>query len=360
MGRQLDILALEPFFGGIRRVMLETLVRYSRHRWTLLKLPPRRIERRLTAAAVWFSEQLSRHWVGNTDLLFTSEALNLADLYRMMPQLLHKPAVVYFHDNQLPAVDARQQSGMDLINLNTAAAATEIWFNSLHHLRTFLARATALINRHPELQGLNPMPELTRKAQIMFPPIDSSYVHEACARKIARERRTIFVDTRDADNQLLSAAIFTVRRRGENCQVITVGPTEGLPSDFERITIPENDPAAQAQAMCRAGVFLSTRANANCDHHAIRALGAGCWPLFPQTGVYRELIPDMLHTMCLYEKNASALASRIQDVFLVERPGGYEAELDEILKRYDPVPACKIMDERLDEIVAQRPASGDV
>jgi hypothetical protein len=100
--KQLDILALEPFFGGIRRNMLETIIRSSRHRWTLLKLPPRRIERRLTAAAHWFAEQLSRHWVGHVDLLFTSEALNLADLYRLMPNLARKPAVVYFHSNQLP------------------------------------------------------------------------------------------------------------------------------------------------------------------------------------------------------------------------------------------------------------------
>src|SRR5438105_2035135 len=102
MSRQLDILALEPFYGGGRRHMLETLVHYSRHRWTLLKLPPRRIERRLTAAAHWFAEQLTRHWVGRVDVMFTSEALNLADLYRLMPNLLKKPSVVYFHNNQLP------------------------------------------------------------------------------------------------------------------------------------------------------------------------------------------------------------------------------------------------------------------
>src|SRR5689334_24259159 len=102
MPKQLDILALEPFFGGVRRSMLETVVRYSRHRWTVLKLPPRKIERRLIAASHWFSEQLTRHWVGRVDLLFTSEALNLFDFLRMMPALRKKPAVVYFHSNQLP------------------------------------------------------------------------------------------------------------------------------------------------------------------------------------------------------------------------------------------------------------------
>src|SRR5580658_6520163 len=102
MSSQLDILALEPFYGGVRKAMLETLMRCSRHRWTLLKLPPRRIERRLSAAAHWFAEQLSRHWVGRVDVLFTSEALNLADLIRFVPHLKRKPSVVYFHSNQLP------------------------------------------------------------------------------------------------------------------------------------------------------------------------------------------------------------------------------------------------------------------
>src|SRR5580658_9284357 len=109
MSTQLDILALEPFYGGIRRHMLETILRCSRHRWTLLKLPPRRIERRLSVAASWFAEQLSRHWSGRVDVLFTSEAMNLASLYRLVPAAARPPSVVYFHSNQLqtPRAPAR-------------------------------------------------------------------------------------------------------------------------------------------------------------------------------------------------------------------------------------------------------------
>src|SRR3954452_1075881 len=163
MSRQLDILALEPFFGGGRRNMLETLIHYSRHRWTVLKLPPRRIERRLIAAAHWFSEQLTRHWVGRVDVLFTSEALNLFDFLRMMPGLRKKPAVVYFHSNQLPEVAAKVDGPLDIVNLNSAASAREIWFNSVYHLKSFLSKASAFIERHPELAGRNPLPELVEK-----------------------------------------------------------------------------------------------------------------------------------------------------------------------------------------------------
>ena len=49
--RQLDILALEPFYGGVRKAVVEAVTRYSRHRWKVLKLPARKMERRLAVAA---------------------------------------------------------------------------------------------------------------------------------------------------------------------------------------------------------------------------------------------------------------------------------------------------------------------
>jgi hypothetical protein len=349
----LDILALEPFFGGVRRAMLEAIIRGSRHRWTLLKLPPRRIERRLAAASHWFAEQLSRHWVGNLDVLFTSEALNLSDLYRLMPALLKKPSVVYFHSDQLPDPNATGQSPLDLVNLNTAAAASEIWFNSMFHLRSFLARAGSLVKKHPELSNHSPMAQLTSKAQIFQPPVDLSVLHSlAPSMKGQRNKRTIFVETRDSDVSLLNAVFYLLQRRGEEFKLYTVGNLDGLTPDLPRIALPETDDQAQAQAMMESGVFLSVKYDAPCDHYAVRALAAGCWPLMPNSGVYRELIPEGMHSSCLYDGRAEQLAGRLQDVFHLEQPAGYEAQQLLILRRFDPVVACRAMDERLSDMAA--------
>jgi hypothetical protein len=350
---QLDILALEPFYGGVRRAMLEAIIRGSRHRWTLLKLPPRRIERRLAAAAHWYAEQLSRHWVGNLDLLFTSEALNLSDLYRLMPALLKKPSVVYFHSDQLPAANATAQTPYDLVNLNTAAAASEIWFNSMYHLRSFLARAGALVKKHSELSNHSPMAELTTKAQIFQPPIDLSALHAlAPSMKGQRSKRTIFVETRDGDVDLINTVFATLERRGEAFKIYTVGNLDGLTSDLPRTPLPENDDSAQARAMMEAGIFLSVKHDAPVDHYAVRALAAGCWPLMPNSGVYRELIPEGMHSSCLYDGRPDQLAGRLQDVFHLEQPGGFESQQLLILRRFDPVVACRAMDERLSDLAS--------
>jgi hypothetical protein len=349
---QLDILALEPFYGGPRRAMLETVMRCSRHRWTLLKLPPRRIERRLMAAAHWFAEQLQRHWSGRVDVLFTSEALNLADLTRLVPPLARKPSVVYFHDNQLP--DPRSDADgqpTDFVNLNTAAAATEVWFNSVYHFRTFSSRATALVNKHPDIAMLNPLGGLAGKSHVMPPAIDFSGIHQHnVAADPKRPARTIFVETRDADIRLLNAALGAVRRRGEKFELITVGPVEGLDPEIKRRTLPEQDQHAHVNALFESGVFLSARPTATCDFHAVRALAAGCWPIFPRGGVYAEILPKSMHPTCLFEPTVDHMASRIQDAWHTYRPDGYEADLQSHLSRFEPMAACGAMDQRFEEL----------
>lgn len=351
MSSQLDILALEPFYGGVRKLMLETLIRCSRHRWTVLRLPPRRIERRLTAAATWFAEQLTRHWVGSVDLLFTSEALNLANFHRLMPNLARKPSVVYFHSNQLPPAHVPDDNALHLVNLNTATAATEIWFNSLYHLRDFLHRASTIVARHPELSSRNPMPSIAGKAQLMPPPIDWHIVSEVARQHdLRRGKRVVFVDTRDADIKLLNATFATLQRRAEKWQFITVGPVEELSPDIPRKTVSEKDEQAQMLAMHECGVMISTKIGAPCDQYAIRGLAAGCYPVWPHTGVYPELLPEVRHPHCLYDGTPAKLASQMQDIYHVEQPSGYEEEQREILRRFDPVTASRAIDQRLEEL----------
>ena len=355
MGKQLDILALEPFFGGGRRHMLETLIHYSRHRWTLFKLPPRRIERRLTAAAHWFAEQLSRHWVGRVDLLFTSEALNLADLYRLMPQLANKPSVVYFHSNQLPHPSVQSNNAIDVANLNTATAANEIWFNSMFHLRDFFGRAAALVARVPEMSGRDPMPELGGKSQLMPPPVDFNAINDLIAQgPPPRNPRGIFIDTRDANVKVFNAALQHMMRRGEKFELTTIGPVEELSADLPRTTLPENDEVGHVKAMLKSGIFVSVKDGCPCDYRAVRALAAGCWPIAPASGCYSELIPQKIHSHTLFDGSASSLARRIQDVWHLEAPAGYEDEQAGILSQFDPMYACKAIDERLEQLVASQ------
>ncbi|HZZ44579.1 MAG TPA: DUF3524 domain-containing protein [Tepidisphaeraceae bacterium] len=353
MSSQLDILALEPFHGGPRRQMLETLTRCSRHRWTVLKLPARRIERRLTAAAHWFAEQLSRHPVGKIDLLFVSEAMNLADLFRLVPALAKKPTVVYFHSNQLPEIGVRTEGPSDLVNLNTAAAATEIWFNSIYHLKRFVGKAAALVERYPDLQTRSPIPDILAKSRVMHPPMDMTKLHEAMdGYQITRRKRTIFLDTNDAHAALINTAFRTLDRRGESYTLITTGPDDELSADLPRRTIGDRDDIGQIRALHEAGVMLSAKFDAPDDLHVIRALGASAWPIVPASGVYMEMIPERLHESCLYEASVDGLVAKLLDFWHLDRPDGYQQLVAPLLHDRESAIACRAMDDRLAELKA--------
>src|SRR5204863_9092712 len=91
----------------------------------------------------------------------------------------------------------------------------------------------------------------------------------AHAEQIKRQRRTIFLETRDANIDLLNKALSTVRRRGETFQLITVGPVEELQADLPRTALPEADQQSHMRGMLESNIFLSTRINATADHHAV-------------------------------------------------------------------------------------------
>jgi hypothetical protein len=364
MPRQLDILALEPFHGGARRAMLDAISRCSRHRWTILKLPPRNIERRLLVAATWFAEHLSRNDVGNVDLVFASEAMNLADLLRLRPELAGRPAVVYFHDNQLPDPAAaataagRSDTPTDLVNLNSATAATEVWFNSLYNLRTFLSRASAMVSRHKELAGRNPMADLTAKAHLIPPPIDLAAIHEsttggfkAPADVLGDEPRSIVIDTRGADPAVLCDVLARLDRRPETVEVTLIGRPKNLPASMRPVMLGERDEPGHQRALLKAGVFVGARQTPpSSDDLLVRALAAGCHPVVPDAGVYPELLPKPLHPLCLHDGTVDAIVERILGAWFVEHPVATAANLDDVLSRHDAIRACKVIDERLNRL----------
>ncbi|MGA2230868.1 MAG: DUF3524 domain-containing protein [Tepidisphaeraceae bacterium] len=356
MSPQLDILALEPFYGGPRKAMLDSLIKCSRHRWTLLKLPPRRIERRLVAAAHWFAEQLTLHWLGRVDLIFASEALNLADLYRLVPAIVGKPSVAYFHDNQLPAPETIEDITVPaapsiLANLSTAATANELWFNSVFHKKLFFERAKSLLERHVQNFSRNPLDDIGRKCRYMAPPTDLLLAqHVKAASSVQRDGRTLFVDMRNANVQLLDEAFCLLRERKEVFHIIAYGSVSGLTPGLPVTYLAEGDEFKTMEAMLKSGAFISARADAVWDHHWILGMSAGCWPIAPASGVYADLISKPLDERCLYDNTPGGLAYTLQDFWELELPIGHPEAIRAILLPLNSMTAAKVMDERLAEL----------
>lgn len=318
------------------------------------------MERRLIAAANWFAEQLDRHFSGHIDVLFTSEAMNLASLYMLAPDLAARPSVVYFHENQLPPPNLEFDGPLDLVNLNTATAASEVWFNSTFHLKRFLTRGSALVARHRELASHNPMGAITGKARLVTPPLDLGYVGSvrSAYSQPAREPGTIFVETRDADVDFLNTALDLLQRSGRKFRLITVGPVKQLATNWERTTIREIDEPAQVLGMMQSTVLLSVKPTATSDYLCVRGMLSGCRPVVPGDGVYPELIPQSLHALALYRDEPADCARMLDDALEFGDWSGHSPDWRKVFRPFDAISACRTIDERLEELSESRSAAG--
>lgn len=349
----LDILAIEPFYAGSRRLMLETIARRSRHRWTILRLPGRRIERRLEAAAQWFSEVILRRPPMTFDVLFTSEAINLPELYQLCPELAGHPSVVYFHDNQLPLPGRGVARPIDHVNLLTALEASEVWFNSVHHLRTFMGRAAPVVRQLPHYFDPDAMGRLTSRSSLVVPPVEVDLVRELeTGLGFTRSPRAIFCDLRQGDTKLLAGGLEVLRKRGEAFELVTVGPRGDLPAEMPRTAVPEYDEDQITFAMARCGTYLSVATEANTDPRAVMALGSAMHTLLPDSGAYPELVPQAYHSGTLYQPHPEFLASALQDVWALPNLSGWHEDLRSGLNAFDAESATGTMDWRLSSLVS--------
>ncbi|MEM7391925.1 MAG: DUF3524 domain-containing protein [Verrucomicrobiota bacterium] len=174
----MNILALEPYYGGSHRAFLDGWIKHSTHDWTLFQLKPFHWKWRMHHSAATFAEQAreamdrGEDW----DLLFCSSMLDLATFLGLAPARFHElPRVVYFHENQLtyPLPEGREPDyHYAFIHLTTGQAATALWFNSDFHRNEFFEAVTDWIGTMPKPKPLPAIERMRDIAQVHPPGID--------------------------------------------------------------------------------------------------------------------------------------------------------------------------------------------
>ncbi len=106
MIKTLNVVVLEPYYGGSHAAFVDTLKLHSRHRVALVTLPARKWKWRMRGAAIWFARDARNweRWGGNgpVDAILCSDMLSVADLRALLPPSLRSlPIACYFHENQL-------------------------------------------------------------------------------------------------------------------------------------------------------------------------------------------------------------------------------------------------------------------
>ncbi len=350
----LNILLIEPFYGGFRRQVLDVFRRHTRHRVRILKLPARRPERRLQVAANWFAQQIDLHGMAvgegaarsaKPDVVLTTEMLDLGDLLKQVPALAKLPVVAWFLDHQLDI--ATPDSPLRLCNFNTAMAATEVWFASGFACEYIIESARRQIRQNPEMPRTDPDVSIRPKSRIMPPPVSLDGLGPHAGIR-GLSRRAVLVDSFRADAELLNRMLLRMARRGEKFEVCHVGPAGVLDGEVPHRNIETRDEPGVAKAVAECGLYLSTRRSACFDPTGIAAMANGAWPIVPDDGFYAELLPEYVHSSCLHSRNPMQLHNMLLTAFHQSVDRGAEDAWAEALSVYDAAASVGRLDVNLE------------
>ena len=364
----LHVALLEPYYGGSHAAFVDTLVKHSRHRFTLATMPPRKWKWRMRGAALWFTQE-DTAWMsaGPIDRILCNDMLSVADLRATLPDALKAvPTVCYFHENQLSypipnEQDRDYQYGMT--NLTSCLAADAVWFNSRFHLEDFLSAAEGLLRKMPDCVPGGLVDRVRAIASVVTPPVEVPVAPPGRVR-VAGPLTILWCHRWEYDKnpEPFFDALIRLDRAGVPFRVVLLGEQfrtaprvfgEAWSSLSKHIVHTGFLPGrADYQAMLAScDLVVSTAIQENFGIGIIEAILAGCQPLVPNRLAYPETIPSAFHATCLFE-NDVALHDALAAVLRGDRRLSQTqrtALRDEIEATYGAPAATRRIDELLVE-----------
>lgn len=347
MSERLKILALEPYYGGSHRAVLDGLVKRVDADWTVLTLPPRKWKWRMRGAAITMAAEARRLADANTahhdrpwDLVFASTFLNLAEFRGLAgPAIAGAPVIVYFHENQLVYPNrhtAEWDFQFPLTNITSALSAESCVFNTQWNLDGFLREIPGFIREFPDHrpQGLDEA--IGEKSRVIAPPFDPG-PFEAHAQTRSERCRIVWPHRweHDKNPEDFFSAVMRLAEEDLDFEVAVAGQsfceTQGVMREaahaLGRRLVHCEEPASRgeyASLLVSADVAVSTALNEFFGLAMIEACYAGCMPLVPDRLAYPELYPERFRY-----SNLDELVGRLRALVIEPPPRNAARDLAE-------------------------------
>lgn len=309
---QLRVLALEPYYGGSHKAVLDGLVEaLAPHGFAfdLLTLPPRKWKWRMRGSAITMAEEARTLAFDRNawDVVLASTFVNLAEFVALAGESVASvPRVLYFHENQLLYPNrhtAEWDYQFPLTNITSALAADRCLFNSGYNLDGFLAAIPAFLKEFPDHQPRDVAERIAVRSMVLPPPFDPR-PFDAC-RPVRGKRPRIVWPHRwehDKDPDAFFAALEALAKEGLEFEVVVCGQSfreteEGVGEAAARLgdrLVHLGEPATRAEyalLLASSDIAVSTARNEFFGIAMIEACYAGCAPVVPDRLAYPELYP---------------------------------------------------------------------
>jgi glycosyltransferase involved in cell wall biosynthesis len=339
----MDILALEPWYGGSHQRFLDGLVDHSAHDLRTITMPGRFWRWRMEGGGVTLAKKV-RSTVeegGAPDLVFATDMVNVpAVLSLARPQLAGVPVVLYFHENRLTnplRPDEERERAYAITNYLSALAADRVVFNSQSHFDEFIEALPQLLRDFPDFTNMHTVRDLREKSTVLHTGIDlgahDAYRGERTERTLRSTTPPVVLWNQRWEYDKNPSGFFRVMNRlddaGVPFQLILAGKhfheqPEEFEQAFERYAERilhygyAEDFAEYSRLLHRADVVVSTAHHEFFGVAIQEAIYCGCHPVLPRRLSYPELIPEshhepLLHAPIFYEDD-QALFETLRDI----------------------------------------------
>ena len=322
----MNILALEPWYGGSHRNFLDGLARHSRHNFHLITMSARFWKWRMHGGAVTMAlkamQALEQGF--RPDLIFATDMVNLpAFLALTRGQFADIPVVFYFHENQLTyplKPDVPRDNTYGYINYLSCLAADHVVFNSRFHYDEFMEALPVLLRAFPDFTHLQTVQEIREKSSVLHLGMELR-AHDAYAAEYEPHawgpgmKPPIVLWNQRWEYDKNPEAFFRLMNRlddvGCSFRLLLAGEHfSEQPSEFERAFERyaerilhygyAEDFAEYSRLLHRADLIVSTSVHEFFGIAIMEAIYCGCHPLLPNRLSYPELVPESLHYPLLH------------------------------------------------------------
>ncbi len=327
----MNVLALEPWYGGSHRNFLDGLARHSRHVIQRVTMPARFWKWRMQGGAVTIARKAIQAVEGGfqPDVILASSMVNVPALLSLTRhQISRVPVVYYLHENQLtyPISDKEERDlSYAYINYLSCLAADRIVFNSEFHYEEFMRALPGLLKVFPDYTHLHTVSEIRAKSSVLHLGINlkahDQYESSDEGFSLDPDEPPIVLWNQRWEYDKNPEAFFRLMSRlddaGFRFRLILAGKHfEEQPYEFEQAFERyaerilhygyAEDFEEYSRLLQRADIVISTALHEFFGIAVMEAIYCGCHPVLPNRLSYPELIPErhhrpLLHAPILYE-----------------------------------------------------------
>lgn len=318
MSKPLNIVLVEPFFGGSHRKWAMGFQKHSKHKVDILSLSAHHWKWRMRIGAVELAKQFNNRNL-NPDLILVTDMLDLAQFSGLIKPSKNIKSVLYMHENQItyPWSDTdddilhQRDHHYGFINYTSCLAADEIWFNSNYHLGSFIGALPKFLNQFPDYNQKESIDEIRQKSKVIpvgIEPISSAQVQENAVPKILWNHRWEYDKNPDQFFEVLGkmkakkfdCELVVLGKKGSKQPAVFENSKSQFQSELTHLGYTENaNEYAKIVASCDILPVTS-----NQDFFGISVVESilhGAIPLLPNRLAYPEHIPDHLKNEFLYD-----------------------------------------------------------